>query len=398
MEVIFIGGLFPEKLKADIEKKSKGTIDYAADTLQKALIKGLDFFTTQLKIINLPFLSIYPFYSDFRLKSFHFSHNDLANDINVGFLNLPIIKKVSRYLKTKAELFRSIKKGNEIILIYSLHTPFIKAAVDLKSKYPSIKVCVIVPDLMQFTSEESRWRPLRYINSKEQFLLERLLEKVDSFVVLSDFMYKPLRIGKRPWTRVEGIFIDAAVDRLENKESLKTVLYSGTLAKRYGILELLDAFAELKDEGYRLWICGNGDCREELIRRANTDRRIIYWGQLPREKVLQLQKRAMVLVNPRTSKGEFTKYSFPSKIMEYLGSGTPTILHRLPGVPDEYYQYVFVPDNETSEALKRSIMEVCKKSNMELQRFGDLAKKFVKDYKTPYVQCEKVYKMISDSI
>src|SRR5699024_4918186 len=125
---------------------------------------------------------------------------------NVGFLNIPIIKNFSRYFKTKSYLKKLVKEGSETVLIYSLHVPFIKAAIDLKNKYSSLKVCVIVPDLMQYTSEDSRWRILRYINNKERLLLERLLREVNGFVVLSDHMTEPLAIKERPWVRVEGIY------------------------------------------------------------------------------------------------------------------------------------------------------------------------------------------------
>src|SRR5690606_28854588 len=102
------------------------------------------------------------------------------------------------------------------------------------------------------------------------------------------------------------------------KEEFKTILYTGTLAKRYGIVHLLEAFALIKDQDYRLWICGDGDARDEVNEKVRMDPRITYFSQISRERVLKFQKKATVLVNPRKSEGEFTKYSFPSKTMEYL--------------------------------------------------------------------------------
>jgi glycosyltransferase involved in cell wall biosynthesis len=218
---------------------------------------------------------------------------------------------------------------------------------------------------------------------------------VDAFVVLSDFMYSPLQIGNRPWVRVEGIFNDKESTVVEEKEAFKTILYSGTLAKRYGILNLLDAFLDIKDENYRLWICGDGDAIDEINNRKKVDKRIIYFGQIPREEVLILQKRATVLVNPRTSFFEYTKYSFPSKIMEYLGSGTPCLIHRLPGIPAEYFKYVFVAEEQTAEGLKKSIIEICNLNSEKLIEIGQRAKSFVTNYKTPIKQCEKIFSMVS---
>ena len=177
-------------------------------------------------------------------------------------------------------------------------------------------------------------------------------------------MYKPLNIGERPWVRIEGIFNANKNNDFLEKENFKTILYSGTLAKRYGVLNLLDAFSLIKNKEYRLWICGDGDGSGEINERAKNDSRIINFGQIPREEVLKRQQRATVLVNPRTSEGEFTKYSFPSKIMEYLASGTPCIMHRLAGIPKEYFDYCFISENETPLGLYNTIMFVCGKSKL----------------------------------
>ena len=71
-----------------------------------------------------------------------------------------------------------------------------------------------------------------------------------------------------------------------------------------------------------------------------------------------MQHKATILVNPRTSEGEFTKYSFPSKTMEYLLAGRCVVVNRLPGIPEEYYQYVYTPQNESVEALAECLTNV----------------------------------------
>ena len=63
--------------------------------------------------------------------------------------------------------------------------------------------------------------------------------------------------------------------------------------------------------------------------------RIEFLGMLPRTDVLELQSKATILVNPRQPVGDFTKYSFPSKTIEYMASGTPLLMYKLPGIPEE---------------------------------------------------------------
>lgn len=394
LKVIFLTGLFPSQSRKEIEAKSIGVIQYAADALQWSIVDGLDYHTDKLKIINLPYIGSYPLrYKDFKIKSFFFSHKLGASDINVGFFNLPLFKIYSRYFNSKRILKKLLHNNNEIALIYAVHTPFIKAAVELKDRNPSLKICLVVPDLPEFMSEDEGFL-YRFLKAKEKNILNKLIKKVDSFVLLTDYMHKSLNIGDRPWVRVEGIFSGKENTVVLEKEQFKTILYSGTLARRYGIINLLDAFALIKDQDYRLWICGDGDAKDELNEKAKIDNRIINFGQIPREQVLELQQRATVLVNPRTSEGEFTKYSFPSKTMEYLASGTPCIMNKLKGIPQEYFKFIFFPENESVFELSQIIIEICKKEQSELNKIGELAKRFIFENKTPDKQCEKIYNML----
>ena len=56
-------------------------------------------------------------------------------------------------------------------------------------------------------------------------------------------------------------------------------------------------------------------------------------------------------MNPRFTGAEYTLYSFPSKNIEYMVSGTPVITTRLAGIPDDYYPYVFVFEEEINENI-----------------------------------------------
>lgn len=393
-KVIFLTGLFPPQFRNEIEAKSIGVIQYAADALQWSIVHGLDYHTDNLKIINLPYVGSYPLrYKDFKLNSFTFSHKSGACDINVSFLNLPLIKLYSRYYNAKKTLQSLLYEGNEVVMIYAIHTPFIKAAVDLKNRNPSLKICLVVPDLPEFMSDNESFF-YKVLKNTERKILNKLLDKIDSFVILTDYMHESLNIGKRPWVRIEGIFSSVSDNFYVEKEQFKTILYSGTLARRYGIINLLDAFTLIKHKDYRLWICGDGDAKEELIERVKLDHRIIFFGQIPREQVLLLQKRATVLVNPRTSEGEYTKYSFPSKTMEYLASGTPCIMNKLKGIPKDYFDFLFFPENESFLELSNKIIEVCNKEKSELKKIGEKATRFILVNKSPEKQCEKIFNML----
>ena len=397
MNTIFVGSLFPQERETEIRNNSKSGIDNAANNLQWALIEGLDYYYPNLRVITFPNIRTFPLhYRKILFRKSIFIHKSGSEDDCMGFINLPIIKHVIKKHSLYNILFKIVNPKEETtIIIYGIHSPFLKAAVEIKKKNKNIQICLIVPDLPQFMSESKNPIYL-FLKSIDSVLINKCLKNIDSFVLLSDSMADTLGLGNKPWTRVEGIFKQPDnVEDLPIKES-KTILYTGTLARRFGIIDLLEAFDAIKDRNYKLWICGEGDCRNEIETRANSDTRIKYFGQQSRSHTLELQKMATVLVNPRSSVGDYTKYSFPSKTMEYMASGTPCIMGRLKGVPEEYFQYCFVLKNENVEGLKNMILTVCEKEQTELDEFGFKAAKFILENKNPITQVNKIYKMIND--
>ena len=116
---------------------------------------------------------------------------------------------------------------------------------------------------------------------------------------------------------------------------------------------------------------------------------------LSKSEVRTLQKKATVLINPRHSADEYTKYSFPSKTMEYMASGTPTLMAHLASIPQEYESHLFFFDDESIEGMKNKIIEVCEKSQSELETFGKAASKFILEEKNEMKQAKKIVDMIN---
>jgi glycosyltransferase involved in cell wall biosynthesis len=242
----------------------------------------------------------------------------------------------------------------------------------------------------------------RFFKSIELLIFNFLLKKVDSFIFVTDFFPSKLRIGDRPWMVLEGTYTikndyKPFITSLINPS--KIIMYSGTLDSRYGILDLLDAFKLIKEQysDYELWICGDGDMKGHIANMAENDTQITYFGQINHDHVLELQAKANVLVNPRRPEGEYTKYSFPIKTIEYLASGRPCVMHGLAGLPAEYIEHLFIPKQVNAESLAEMIVYVC---NMDAGIMDDHCRKaydFVKYKKTPHYQFNRVKSFLLES-
>lgn len=400
MNVVFIGSLYPHESENEIRENSKGGIDNAANNFQWALLKGLDYYYPHLKVITQPGLRTFPIhYRKIQFRGSMFSHKPGSTDYCLGFINLPLIKHLAKEKNLYKKLNKIIsKKEKTTIIIYGIHSPFLKAAVKLKKGNPSIKVCLIAPDLPQFMSGSKNlvYRILKYIDS---VIINKCLKEIDAFVPLNENMLDFLQVGNRPWTRVEGIFNTDLCEKMKatyfTEVKQKIILYTGNIGERYGVKTLIEAFGMIRDENYRLWIRGNGDTENYVRNAANRDKRIVYFNEMSMDELIDLMKKATVLINPTPTDQYFSKYFFPSKIINYMASGTPTITTRIEGISEEYLQYCYVIEEDSKEGLRKKIMDICEKDQEELFEFGEKASQFIIENKNPVSQVRKIYDLLN---
>ena len=123
---------------------------------------------------------------------------------------------------------------------------------------------------------------------------------------------------------------------------------------------------------------------------------IKYMGVKPNAEIVEEELKASLLVNPRHSTGEYTEYSFPSKNLEYMVSGTPVLTTELAGMPDEYKDYVFLIKDETSDGIAQDFRDILSQTPEELHAFGVRAKEFVLREKNNVIAAKKIMELTSN--
>ena len=131
--------------------------------------------------------------------------------------------------------------------------------------------------------------------------------------------------------------------------------------------------------------------------KAIDDPRIQYGGMLLSSEIVEKEMEATLLVNPRPTDAEFVKYSFPSKTMEYMASGTPVLTTDLPGMPREYLPYVNLIREETPEGIASALQETLSRSDEELMQQGLQARRFVLETRNNVVQAKKILTMLEST-
>lgn len=397
MDIFFLGGIFTEQERDRIIQKSKGGMQYAADTLQKNYIDGFcqSEMVQTVSVINLPFIGAYPK----RYGSVFFHPLERTESLgratvsNVGFLNLTVVKNIHKVVLAVKQILSGMKQYNEkecVLVCYSMHLPFLIACYLVKRIKKDVHLCVIVPDLPEYMSVRAGFMKLAFdtLSKVSYFIVNRS----DSIVAITAEMLNKFQGNVRKVV-IEGIADEKYISADDSDGRKNYFLYSGTLDRRYGIRNLLDSFVSAGIDGYDLLICGDGDDRRYVEAIATEYPHVKFLGQLDRSAVLSFQRNAKLLINPRNNESAFTKYSFPSKVIEYMSSGTPVLMYKLDGIPDEYYEFCFVVP-PVDDGLKAKLLDVSKFSDDELLAKGQSAKKFIVENKMPGVQVRKLLDVI----
>ena len=215
---------------------------------------------------------------------------------------------------------------------------------------------------------------------------------MNKYVMLAHQMCKFIPEASTNHLILEGIALDDC-DKMpirDFNDSKKILLYTGSLGIHTSVEYLVKAFHELAESHFSLIICGDGYYRSLVEEFAAKDSRIIYKGNVPRDQAVKLQQEATAVINPRRSDIRDTPYSFPSKTIEYLLSGTPMIGYKLEGIPNEYYEYFYPIPDLSIESLKETIRSVLLMDSELLQIKAQEAYKFIKLNKTAKQQINRL--------
>ena len=254
-----------------------------------------------------------------------------------------------------------------------------------KRKFPIIMIVLDLPEY-QFDSKTA-----------EEY--EKLLDKADGYIFLTEHMNNKVNKVGKPYVVLEG-HCDCNLkeinpsDKYEISLGKKVVVYAGKLLKIYGIENLVQGFIQANIPDAELQIFGDGDYVEELKEICATHQNVKYMGVRLNKEIVEVEQKSALLVNPRPTSEEFTKYSFPSKNLEYMASGTPVLTTRLPGMPTEYYPFIYTIDEDSPKGVANALEKVFANDFNARQEMGSKARQFVLNEKSNVVQAKKIVEFI----
>ena len=315
--------------------------------------------------------------------------------VYIPFYNSPYLKLLgfTMYAFLYCLIWAWRTKGNKVMVcdVLNAHASgAINACRLIRMK--AVGIVTDIPGLMVDQKKDSWIR--RYFIKKDLRNIFRLTHLVPLTDQMCDII-NPER--KKPYIVVEGL-VDSEMKGCSPtpyEDGRRHITYTGTLDEHYGVRDLILGFMQLPQEDVVLDIYGKGPMESDMKSYTANDPRIHFHGMVPIEEAVKAQRSSFLLVNPRPTKEEFTKYSFPSKNMEYMATGVPLLTAVLPGMPKEYYPNVFLFEDESANGLYQKMNEILSMPINEVKERGMKGKKFVMDNKNNIRQAERVINLIS---
>lgn len=301
---------------------------------------------------------------------------------------------VRALLRAGNELRKLLKEAGDdtVILSYSLNPVLI---------WPILFPTKVSHKVVTICSEIPRYRIIdgnRIIGKIKYSIQNAINKKLDGYILLSKYMNEHCNPQKKPWIVVEGLpdVEESAIQHVSEAHE-NYIMYAGGLEPEYGINNLVDAFMTISGD-YRLVICGKGSSEAYVVGKALMDKRIEYRGMIENKIVQELERKALLLINPRIPEEKLTRYSFPSKTIEYMLSGTPMMTARLEGIPDEYFDYCYLCNPGNAISLAHDIETVLRIPEEERLSLARKAKEFVLTQKEARTQVQKILRFLENEL
>ena len=382
---IYASFMCSEEYFSELFRNSPNMPGQAVQKYNRLLAEGL---------CSVPGVSVYavseiPITRNNHAGMFYRGRDEKINGVHYHYLpliNIHGIKDMGAVLSSLISCLRLIQGSGESAFVIAdiLNAPVALGSY-IASRLARKRYIAVVTDLPEYVYSA---------HDKAYSSVSRaLLMRADSFVFLTRQMNDRYNRGRRPYVVIEGLVdIRKRAESSGKADDVFRIVYTGSIHKKYGIGMLAEGFVRAGLSGAELHIYGNGDMKDELEKLSSQYENIYYHGTVIIEEAVRAQENAALLVNPRPSGEEYTRYSFPSKTMEYMVSGRPVLMTGLEGMPGEYHEYVYLLEDETAEGMASALKRIHEKDPSELSEKGRRARKFVLNRKNNAAQAERLVK------
>lgn len=310
-------------------------------------------------------------------------HVECLNYRYIPEINVPILKNIMGVVSTYKEIC-SVNAGEEIVIFCDVLNVSVSWGAVLAAKKIGCSCIGIVTDVPELLCEKTKSLFVKLNNY--------IIRNCSGYILLTQAMNSVINKNDKPYIVLEGHTDVKNYEFVHQKREGEpyVVLYAGSLHETCGIKELIEGYIKADLQNSELWIYGSGNCEQAVIDASKKYDVINYGGVIPNRELVKKLSEADLLINPRSTTPPYVKYSFPSKNLEYMFSGTPFMTTKLPGMPKEYEDYVYLIEDESVDGIANALRKVYNINIVDQQAKGKSAQQFVAEKKNCVVQAKKI--------
>ncbi len=401
MKILFLGSMMSPEMADRITLNSRVKPSVAPVNFQRNLLKGFSACGDEIAVRSLPPFATFPGSKILALGRKKETYYGGISGRFLPVINLPGIKQIttliSAFFSVLGWCVKNSREKEKCVLVYGQNA-FIALPQIFLCKLFGVKSCNIITDPIRYVTGYDSAPGWKKLLLKSQWaVMDSLKRKYSAFVFLTEAMVEEYVRGDQPYILLEGIGDVSIFDPIPAAEKAQppAVMYAGALTRGFGIPALLQAIAK-SQQAAQFWFFGGGDCEAEIRQAEKNDPRIRFFGKVPWLELLQHMQEASLLVSVKPVGEMHSRYQFPSKIMEYMASGTAVAATRVAGIPQEYFNYVYPIDRDDADGIAEALEKILANSLEKLNEAGAAGRQFIAEQKNCFIQAERVHRLLRD--
>ncbi len=226
--------------------------------------------------------------------------------------------KLYRYLSLPKKIAKKMNADfpdlgeNDFVLYDSLNLTLSKTAKTLAKKYGMKQIAILTDDPHNLSGTKKSY----------QKACVSLASKADGYFALTKGLNTLFNKKDAPSLIKMGIVED--IPPCPSPLRVPYIYYGGALFVKDGTKALIDSYLVARPN-IDLVIAGHGPYESILKEKCKLNKRVHFVGQITKQEHYAYLKNASLLINPRIYSKKLDEVSVPSKVLEYLASGS-TIL------------------------------------------------------------------------
>jgi len=222
-----------------------------------------------------------------------------------------------RFISTRRQAKKLMSKmslKNCIIITDTLNPYLLSKSTSLAKKYnlPIIGICNNTPSGISGTGKS-------YTT-----LLLKSAKDLSGYLTLTSGLNELFNDGNCANLTFEGI-VEDKYDAIDVSQYGKYIFYNGSLAEKYGVINLIKAFKKIDNKGLNLIISGYHGDQNVISKAISGNKNIINLGMIPIDNVLSLENGSLININPRPYSEDYDRYLIPDNVIDYLNANSITV-------------------------------------------------------------------------